>query len=213
MQYQYEWQRVDNQVKAEGTVTLSCVGSVVEHDEPCRWIELKEVIDAGREKRTSVYKMLVREKDLRESGNPLGNVLRTWFQENGEPPRPVNANRERFDAMLGALLLWTPGVLKGTRAGDKVKDIDYQAGRLKRAQSRSGQVALVLRNADETSVRDWSRRFLIWHHAELPIGFAEAEIHDDISDPETKRVVNQQRTVYRLQDAGANAKSALPDRN
>src|SRR6266568_9165386 len=49
VQYQWDWERLDSGQKMSGKVTLRIVGSVVDKDEPCRWLELKYVIPEGNE--------------------------------------------------------------------------------------------------------------------------------------------------------------------
>src|SRR5215472_8728295 len=103
VQYQWDWNRLDNGQKMSATVTLSFVGTIVEKDERCRWIELKYVIPEGDEKGTLIEKLLVREKDLLESANPMENVLRTWISFNDRPV-VLKEFPETNDTAIGPIL-------------------------------------------------------------------------------------------------------------
>jgi hypothetical protein len=212
VQYQWDWHRLDNGQKMSATVTLSIVGVVVEKDEQCRWVELKYVIPEGDEKRTLIEKLLIREKHLLESANPMEHVLRTWVRFNDEPAR-LKEPHQINDTLIGQMLLWTPGVLKDASLSGVPKDIEYQRGRLRSANSWTGKMVLPETNKDGQVVLRRSRKFALRRHAELPIGFAEAEIKDDVYDVDMTTVRSQQVSVYLLQDAGTDAKSSLPDNN
>ncbi len=59
---------------------------------------------------------------------------------------------------FGELLLWTPGMLKGSSlANDQTKDIEYQRGRLKGAQARTGRLVHQWRNKNGTEDKYTSR--------------------------------------------------------
>jgi hypothetical protein len=212
VQYQWDWNRLDSGQKMSATVTLSIVGSVVENDEPCRWVELKYVIPEGSEKGTLIEKLLIREKDLLASANPMEHVLRTWVRFNDEPVYLKEAYNNKDEA-IGPLLLWTPGVLKNVAKGGDPKDIEYQHGRLKAAQPWAGRMVLPETNKDGVVVLHLSRKYTLWRHADLAFGFAEAEIKDDVYNLDKTKVLSQQVSVYVLQDAGVGAKTALPDSN
>ncbi|MSR57330.1 MAG: hypothetical protein EXS05_06630 [Planctomycetaceae bacterium] len=211
VQYQWDWERLDNGQTMSGKLTLSFVGSLVENGEPCRWIELKYVIPEGNEKGTLIEKLLIREKDLLESENPIETVLRTWVQFNDEPAYRKEPHQNN-DSTSGTTLLWTPGAMKKAVAGTP-RDIEYQQGHLKAAKAWSKNVLLAEKNQDGKVVAHRSRRYTSWLHADLPVGFAQAEIKDDLYNLDKTKILMPTVSVFLLQDTGTDAKSALPDCN
>jgi hypothetical protein len=211
-QYQWDWHRLDNGQKMSATVTLSMVGVVVEKEEPCRWVELKYVIPEGDEKGTLIEKLLIREKDLFKSANPMEHVLRTWVRFNDEPVRRKESH-ENNDMAIGPMLLWTPGVLKSASRTGPTKDIEYQRGRLEAAHSWTGKMILPESDQSGNVVLRRSRKFTLRVHDEQSIGFAEAEVQDDVYNADMTALRSQQVGIYLLQDMGTDAKSALPDSN
>jgi hypothetical protein len=210
--YQWDWNRLDNGQKMSATVTLSFVGTIIEKDERCRWIELKYVIPEGNEKGTLIEKMLVRERDLLESPNPMENVLRTWISFNDDPVR-LKEFPETNDIAIGPMLLWAPGVLKNAAATNARKDIEYQRGRLKAARTWAGKMTLPETDQGGNVVLRRLRQFTVWTHNELALGFAEAEVRDEVYNVDMTVLRSQQVAVYLLQDAGKDARTALPDKN
>jgi hypothetical protein len=211
--YDENWERLDNGQKVSYSATLSFVGKLVEKDELCRWVEMKYVALDGPEKDTLIIsKMLIREKDLHESENPITCVLRCWEQVNDEPARLSDAH-QNYASTIGPLLLWTPGALKNAAAAGKPKDIEYQQGRLKAAKAWTGKMKIAERNQAGHVVIQRLRQFTSWQHADLPVGFAEAEIKDDVYNADMTRLYSRSVSVLLLQDAGTDATSALPDCN
>jgi hypothetical protein len=192
-------------------VTLSFVGSAVDEGEPCRWLELKHVIPEGRDGAgTYVSKVLVPERDLLESESPFEHARRTWVRRlDGPVTKAPEGGRD--DMTFGELLLWTPGMLKGSSlAKDQTKDIEYQRGRLKGAQARTGRLVHQWRDKNGTEDK-YTKSYTAWQHPDLPIGFAEARIVQEqfIND----RPLSKFSIDYRIEDAGADAKTELPDNN
>jgi len=210
--YEVEWNRLDNGEKSSRKVTLSFVGRVMEQTMACQWIEIKTIVPAGdADEGTYLSKYLVRQEDLLKSNNPLVDVIRAWSKFNdGAPHAP--ARTQRPDIGWGSLLLWTPGALKDATRSDGMKDVEYQKGRLKACFPRTGRLSLPVRDANGNVAITWSRKFTIWQHADLPIGFASAEVTDEVLGSDGK-VRSEQSTVFILEDAGNGAKSELPDSN
>ncbi len=211
--YAGEWEQLNNGAKTSHKVTLSFVGRVMEGDEPCQWIEINTVVPAGDpEQGTYIHKLLVRQKDLLESKNPLEKIVRVWSKFKDKEPVDVSPDEHRHDIMFGPLMLWTPGVLKAAGRSDQAKDVDYQKGRLKACRPRTGSLSLPVRDANGTIVVTWSRTYTAWQHADLPIGFSQAQVTDEVAAADGK-VRSLLLGVYLLEDAGTGAKSELPDKN
>lgn len=193
-------------------VTLSMVGSVMEDGKRCRWVEKKGVPQGGLQpgKTAYVLKMLIPETALLESDYPARHAIRTWLQKPDgaivelppiDPERSRNADERIF------MCLWTPGSRKTQTRIDEPKDIDYQNGRLKGAQAWT--VTYVLSNTGPKRDRKYETTYTIWQHAELPIGSAEVRLRDEEGrEGKLEPILN---AVYRLDDFGSDAKSALPD--
>jgi hypothetical protein len=209
---QLDWERVDNGQTESATVTISIVGSVLEGTEPCRWIELKYEVADGGETGTLLQKLLISEKGLLESNNPMEHVLRTWTCFNDEPAR-LKDPRLNNDSVIGPLLLWAPGGIATARKAGPSRDIEYQRGVLKGASSRSQKVILPETNIDGKVVLKRSRTFTIQMHGSLPIGLAEAQVDDELFDVEMTTVRARQISKYFLQDFGSGATTKLPNNN
>jgi len=192
-------------------VTLSFVGSAVDEGDHCRWLERKDVIPEGSDGAgTYVYKVLVPEKDLFESENPFEHARRTWVRgPNGKISKAGEGVRDEM--IFSDLLLWTPGLLKGsTAADDQAKDIEYQRGPLKAAQARTGKLVHRWRLQTATEVM-YTKTYTAWQHPDLPIGFAEAHIEQDQFSQGRLTPISRFAIVYKIQDVGTDAKSELPD--
>src|SRR5262249_47962247 len=108
---------LSNGTKLTPLVTLSFVGSVVEYADPSRWVEVKGVIPkGGKGEGTHLAKVLIRERDLIESKDPLGHPLRIWARHPGEP----QAQLAKVAFTTGPnLMLWAPGALKTLKESDE----------------------------------------------------------------------------------------------
>jgi hypothetical protein len=213
------WARyqVQNDIAGErdttASVTLSLVGTIVEDGVPCRWLETKMVIAEPPAKAgTFVNKILVPEADLLDREKPFEHVRRRWFGRRDEPPRLLAADSWEN---IEELLLWTPGMLKGSEAAkNESKDIDYQRGKFENAQARTGEIVykrLRPRPPQEDIELKLVRKYTVWRHPGLPLGFVEARIASErFLGP---MPAGRFSTIYRLQDMGTDARSELPDSN
>jgi hypothetical protein len=192
------------------TVTLSIVGSVVENETRCRWVQVKWVVPKGWHPRypdggTILSKMLISEQDLRENAEPFQRAVRTWQRKPGED----HAEQTKVAATTGPnLMLWAPGMLRTLDETSDEKTVEYQRGQLKSARAWTG--VRIFENMIAKS--QFKSTYKVWMHPDLPVGFAEAEIVDDITYA-NGQAPKRQSQVYRLQDAGTDAKSELPDNN
>ncbi len=184
---------------------MSIVGTVVEDGETYRWLERKESVPDGEKgTKKEIIKVLVPEKDLWESDVPFEHFRRGWvLRVNGQLGEVTMKQRVLLHLNFAPLLLWTPGMLKGSeQVADQSKDIEYQAGRLKSAQARTGKLALPDNNYDIS-------KYTAWQHPDLPVGCAEVRITREFKG----KKLNERLTVWRLQETGMDAKSSLPDQN
>jgi hypothetical protein len=197
-------------VRRSELITLSFVGSVIEDQEPCRWVEIK--IENTDDNKVTLYKMLLKEKAFFDKKGALasGNVVRTWQRKH-------DGTIEKRDKPPGYsfLFLWTPGGMKTvSRSGDPM-DIEYQSGRLAGAQpwtvkdSETSRpiIGLIKARSIGTST--------VWTHPELPVGYARLHSSSEmlLTLGWTTQIKNSTVIDHTLDDAGAEAQSELPDCN
>ncbi len=71
--------------ESDGTVTIKSLGTVVENNEPRRWIEIEMLFDSqdktDPEPRiyTTFYKLLIKESAFTDENNPVDGIVRGYF--------------------------------------------------------------------------------------------------------------------------------------
>src|SRR5262249_40011807 len=180
------------------------VGTAVEEGVACRWVEVKVVVPKGERQPEGTYitKMLISTRDLTELRDPFVHPLRTWNRQPGDP----EATERKGAFMVGPnLMLWLPGALATLKEGADRKDVECQQGRLESARAWVGQRATF----NEKTKSRFESNYTVWMHPALPIGFAEAVVVDKIYHQDGRKL--EQTHTFRIQDAGRDAKSELPD--
>jgi hypothetical protein len=196
-------------MESSATVSLCLVGTVIEDGVTYRWLETKVVIhDPPKIAGTQVHKILLPEEDLLESEKPFERVRRAWAQRGDSAAKETQitsgVRSEEF-------LLWTPGMLKGSEpAKNETKDIDYQQGRFKDSQGRTGEIVHKRRLPNNKEIKRVTK-YTVWQHPDLQFGFAEARIVGESFLDAAK--IQQFTSVYRLQDVGTDANTELPNNN
>lgn len=209
----YRVEGVERQNGQEGaytaTVTVSLVGSAVEDGVPCRWRESKVVYhEPAKIARTVINKLLIPQSDILESEKPWEHVRRGWVWAKDKSAVQVP---KVDDSRYRDLLLWAPGVAKSLEiAKNEAKDIEYQQGRLKNVQGRTGEF---VDKGTFPKNQEWKRvtKYTVWLHPDLQFGFAETRIVTE-SFVDGKKMQSSS-SVFSIQDAGTDAKSELPDNN
>lgn len=213
--YKIELQAEEDGILSRDDVvaTISLVGTATEKEQRCHWVELKVVaFDAkGAASRTYITKLLVPETEMLNSDNPLKQALRGWVRVNDRPPAPMEPINWDPALFVGEPLSWLPGVRAHLREVDQPRDVEYQQGKLKGANAVSGSREFTKADTPELGKIRWKSTFTIWHHADLPCGFAHAVIEAEkwIGDEREARLT----FAYLLEDAGKDAKSGLPESN
>lgn len=200
-------------------VTLSLVGSAVEDDQPCRWLEVKQEfrIEGEVAARVGVEKILVPEEKLLNDERPLDYVRRLVIRRRDGTIQSIEGKDIPDRVSLASwqeFLLWAPGMRKGTSVeADQSKDVKYQQGSLARSEARSGSRTYRHDAFPESGKVEGKNeiKYTIWQHPELPLGFAEAHI----AGRRFLRGSNVGDWVkeYRLQDFGMDAKTELAESN
>jgi hypothetical protein len=197
----------------EFVTTISLVGTASDKEQRCRWVEMKSVAfdSKGAPSRTHLTKLLIPETEMLKSNNPLKQAVRGWVRVADEQPSlmvPISWDPGLF---VGESLSWLPGVRAGLREVDKPRDVEYQRGKLNRADAVSGTREWTKTETPELGNSHWKSRFTVWHHADLHWGFARAEVEAEkwLGDEREARVT----FTYLLEDAGKDARSALPESN
>jgi len=219
VRYQVE-QKLNDERKIDVTITASLVGTVIEEGLTYRWLEYKTVTrKAPDTEETYVNKILVPEEDLFESSKPFERVRRMWgwnsrlSKEPGLVPSRILKSKSYPWDFMEERLLWTPGMLKAARPLEgEPKIVEYQRGQLKCTRAYSGELTHELpapaKTPDLKIIN--KRKYTLWLHPDVPFGFTEARIEIERI---TTRTQPAGATLFRLQDFGSDAKSALPDSN
>lgn len=194
--------------------TYSLVGTDVVDGERCRWLEVNSVF-SRKGQNDSVYlaKLLVSEKDLLESEEPVDMFKRAWLKVNDQDVRAATVGKDLTP--YNTRMIVFPGAWQKTERIGNEKIIDYQRGRLTIPEARTRQVNM----PDKT----------IPQRAKKPIAVKEVAEYTAWFDPKTSPAVATariQRKIYYddklsatieddivLQDHGTDAKSQLPENN
>ncbi|HLJ11095.1 MAG TPA: hypothetical protein VKU82_07895 [Planctomycetaceae bacterium] len=190
-------------------VTLSYVGSLVEDRQPCRWVEVKNVIGDEEGGKVWIRKMLVTEAGLLHNDGYLtdAKVLRAWLQR---PDRSIT----KLDEKRGFpyVFIGTPGSLKHMARSDEMRDFSIPSLRLNAAEAWRGKRDESRSLAGLIKVRT-DTEYTAWLHPDLPTGFVRLEWKSTISFSARERATTTKVVEYSLADAGMGARSELPDHN
>jgi hypothetical protein len=193
--------------------TISLVGTTTEKEQLCRWVEIETVAfdPKGAPRRTHVTKLLIPEMEMLKSNNPLKQAARGWVRVNDEPATPIGPIKFDPGLFVGESLSWLPGARALLHEVDQPRDIEYQRGKLNGANALSGTREYTKADTPELGKNRWKSTFTIWHHADLPCGFAHAVIEAEkwLGDDLDAKLT----FTYHLEDAGIDAKSGLPESN
>jgi hypothetical protein len=188
--------------KTTGSWTVRSVGTKTVKGEKCRWIEIEEHIDKGDDGKpfTRWFKYLVREKDLKPGGDPLGHLIEYWHKDTDQTKTATKSDTR--PAMMPMFFRGTP---KTATAVAKSKRVSWQQGEftVKQAQEQTqtisgqeGRYRLVIRD-------------VVWKNADIPFGTAAVN--------SSVRLVRDGFPTYTyvrrlsLSDHGTGAKSKLPE--
>jgi hypothetical protein len=196
------------------TCTFSLVGTANENDEKCRWVEMKYAFRGGE--KTRVAKLLIPEKDLLESDQPLDRFVRGWIKnESGNVHVGKSENNMNTTGglsvyyMAGRDLIIFPGLRRKFEKGDAPKTIEYQQGRLTLTETLSGQIKGKTIMGLGTDKFDRDYQLIIWTDSVMEPGIAAAKVQFKGFRNEVQ--IYTQNDEWLLQDFGKNAKSELPN--
>jgi len=206
--YQFELTGTQIEEPIKGHVTLSFLGSTIENEEKCRWIELREVITDGNDQGEYLVKVLIPESALLTKEFPGQHGIRSWSRT---PFAGLRSSTKPVGGTLQKLLCGMPGPRSSLKADDKNRrDVEYQRGLLKDSVAHLGTWT---DRSLSVRIRKWAQftKFTVWLQPELPTRIAEgrfeiSEFHDD-------RLIGACVHTFQVQDTGTDAKSALPDSN
>lgn len=185
----------DDGAKRELYVTIQSVGREDVKGEPCRWLELKYQRPAEwPHGKAAVWKVLVPEKQFGPGGDPLGHVVKSWYQEAGE-----DAVEEPVGPILPRLHLVLPTPITGSKEVRGEQHFDWQKGRL------TSTTALVGTARHVYKVETVKAAYRVALSAQVPFGVAGMKV-------ELESSIGYKGTVqFWLVDMGAGATSAAPD--
>jgi hypothetical protein len=211
-----------NQPNDESTIkrTYALVGTAIENNQKCRWVEMKSVpVVDGKDLPGVVVKFLVPERELLNSGKPLESLVRCWKKDADgaveaqkfNQPRGAGGFAGSADFWFGGDLLFLPGVQRNSKAVNEKNTVEYEHGRLEIAEAR----AFKYQASRPAPVDDRKQEFVfectVWNHPAVAPGFAalRERVEYRISDT----LVQAGSEEYVLQDFGTDAKSAMPEHN
>lgn len=197
--------RRDNGTEVNFTEKISLLGGEQWNGEACRWVEIEEMYE-GQDK-PQIHKLLVPEKDLLRSDQPLASV-KQWISKY-EDKVTVQADDylDRAGA-FGASFVFLPGLLKETKPVDEPKQVEYQAGRLSVEKGRKGTYVWSRKfQTVEGSVK-FTWEYIQWLHPDVPFGFAHARMKLTVKSTiqDAARVSDYE---FLLKETGTGAKSAI----
>jgi hypothetical protein len=197
--------------------TYAFVGTAVERDCTCRWMEMQtvEIID-GHEV-TDILKFLVPEKALLESERPLDGLIRCWRKFGDEQVEQVRFNTplgERglsfsADYAWGRDFTLFPGPQQKSKAVEEPRTIEYQRGRLEIETAQRFRRIASRRALTNGEKQEYSDEFTVWKDRSVTPAFAAAT--DRVQQHRDDALVRTFAIEFVLDDFGTDAKSALPD--
>jgi hypothetical protein len=198
--------------------TCSMVGTHVESGVTCRWVELQfaERVD-GRE-HSDIIKFLIPEKALLESEHPASHVVRAWRKTDDGSVEQMQfddaggiagyGNEAEID--WGHELVLFPGMQRRAKIVPEKKSVDYQHGRIEVPAGRAGRRTAKWRDNAAGEVYTYELDFTVWNHPTLAPGFAAA--NEKFRVKRGDALIRSWAREVSVEDFGANAKSAIPDR-
>lgn len=192
------------------TVTISFVGTTQIDGESCRWIEIAtELTQDNGKKFTEVQKLLIPQKHLTGTDDPLEHVKKAWRWNSVVPRERALTELNRDEVRTWRILrTWVRPYLREPLA-DEAR---VEAGRI---ECMFGEVDCVGLAGTERGVEPLTgivteSKFLLRLHPDAPFGVAAWEHELKLSKDEPFGTTT---TRLRLVKVGKDGKSALPDAN
>ncbi len=218
------WVRYVVNVRREDTMEewtsrrrFALVGTVVENERTCRWVESEETRTInGKEEDRSVVKWLIPEQDLLLAERPMETLIRAWIDDvppiewkfNVQPDFPGVSSSA--DHACGRDVVMFPGPQRKTKPIAEGKVVEFQRGRLEIVEGRTGKHVSTRRAANGRE-GTFELEYTVWNHPAVPLGFAASNQRTMLRlDGIAARTISSEWT---LEDFGTDAKSALPDNN
>lgn len=203
--------------------TIRFVGTVTENGEKHRWVEFADLSTQQSESAKprhirDVHKLLIPEKALRESTNPIRHAVRGWslYGSSGQGPAKIaelERRRQVFDWSYGPPLTFLPASRKRATSTKNSKTIDYQKGQLKISNGAKGRHTAIYRATTAPVVYTWKTDYERWRHKSIPLGTAALKLTTSFyrkSGKEKPVLVRKYAEEYVIEAWGTDAKSALP---
>lgn len=203
VRYHYTYED-DTGEKFSGKMILRSVGTVVENEKKCRWIEIG-YREEGAEQ-SGVLKFLFPESELRKGGDPWSHLVRGWMKLDGKKSvEPIVGNwREEWSSLASDF----PPSLKDVKSVEEEKRVEFQRGQLKCPKGTQGIWTVAHKNSADVDFR-YPVEYTVWPHTDVPFGVAAAVRKTTfITDGEK---TGEATAEMILEDYGTDAKSELPD--
>lgn len=187
--------------KGTGTWTVRSVGTKIVNGEKCRWIEIEEHLDKSDDEQafTRWFKYLVREKDLKPGGDPIGNLVEYWYKNTLQTKTATKS-----DSRSAGIAMFFRGTPKTVKSVAKRRQVLWQRGEFTFQRAEEQTQTRERENDYRVTVRD-----LVWKKAEIPFGTAAVT--------STARFTSKGKHSFTwvrkltLADHGTRAKSRVPE--
>lgn len=191
----------DNGQEAIFKQTLKFLGSQDHGGVACRWIEIDEKYAAGE---LQHHQLLVPERALRESSNPLSETL-IYNLRDGEGE--IQSHRLEMAQIFGASLLFLPAARKTAKSIDEPKQVDYQQGKLKIAKAHQGEFRWSREAITVKQTQTFVWKYSVWVDPVVPVGVAHGrhEFHVELDGVKSRGAANE----VHLEDFGTGATSSF----
>lgn len=215
----YVYQKYQSGVERSYRQTIRFLGTVTENGEKHRWVEF---VNVGRLKTsegkpiTEIYRLLVPEKVLRESTNPLRQFVRGWWSQQGAPRKSfetldLRRMRHNLDQYFGPSLVWLPGLSKSAKATKNSRTVHYQNGQLNIEKGHRG-THMAVRRTTPPVVYSWKTSYEIWRHKSVAM-MAAGEFRTVLCSRRAKDKEKVRYTTtfsYTIEAWGSKGESSLP---
>ena len=185
--------------EAEGTLTLSSVGSETVEEQKCRWIELKGTRDStpGSD---MVCKALLPERYLTKGERPVDHLVRAWVMISGGPAREI---KDPENPGIRTLRTFLCGSL------DNVVELDEKTvpTKLGTFACKGERGSLSIERGPETI----HARYHIRLSDKAPFGVVAVRIEIEVQHGDAGS--SKGTLDLKLAEVGKDAKSSLPDKN
>jgi hypothetical protein len=201
-------QQMTNGPEMAYKLRISLVGTQIDGDDQCRWIEFVETNgERGQpNERVYIHRVLISERDMLTDETPFERV-RKYETKSGDGP--IDDQETHRAALFGHRALFLPGPLAHSQELAEPKTVQYQRGDLQITSGRRGKHIWKRRARSINLTQTWTFDYSLWLHDRIPFGFAHAKIRL-VGTLDTGETFRTDTFEFLLEDAGTDGKLRLP---